>query len=81
MKFKCVRPLCNYYKIRMLWFSQNHNNYAAIHEHLIKLFMRFIRVRNSDAIIIQKLRCYDSPKIIMIITTSLSSNNFTDVHK
>jgi hypothetical protein len=27
-----------------LWLSQNHNNHPAIHEHLIKFFMRFIRV-------------------------------------
>jgi hypothetical protein len=38
MKFKCVRHLCNYYKIRMLWLSQNHNNYAVIHEHLKSLY-------------------------------------------
>jgi hypothetical protein len=36
---------------------------------------------NLDAIIIQKLGCFGSPKIIIIIVTSLTSNNFIDAHK
>jgi hypothetical protein len=35
-------------------------------------------VCNLDAIIIQKLRRFGSPKIIIIIATSLTSNNFID---
>jgi hypothetical protein len=38
-------------------------------------------VCNPDAIIIKKLGCFGSPKIIKIIATSLTSNNFTDAHK
>jgi hypothetical protein len=37
-------------------------------------------VCNLDAIVIQKLGCCGSPKIIIVIATSLTSNNFIDTH-
>jgi hypothetical protein len=84
----------------MLWLSQNHNNHAVIHEHLINLYE--VHACNPDIIIIKiwdavapqnqndnyvcvilmqlssKFGMLWLPKIIMIIATSLTSNNFID---
>jgi hypothetical protein len=51
--FLCEVHLYDYYKIRMLWLSQNHNNHAVIHEHLINLYE--VHACNPDVIIIQKM--------------------------
>jgi hypothetical protein len=45
------------------------------------IFLYEVRVYNLDAIIILKLRCCGSPKIIIIITISLTSNHFIDAQK
>jgi len=45
------------------------------------IFLYEVHMFNFDAIIIQKLGFFSSPKIIIIIATSLTSNNFIDAHK
>jgi hypothetical protein len=45
------------------------------------IFFYEVHVYNSNEIIILKLGCCSSPKIIIIIMTSLISINYIDAHK